>query len=723
MLDKAVYSTFFAGPAAILYGYQQLLRLAGKDTHSAFPDGVWQFYLEFALREDSAHHTSETIGFHKRLSQHGIQLNEADMLAAWILASAHFLKQLPNILANEWHERMVSRILEKIATSIAMPDASQYQELFTEWQRIRPYQLGTDTGDDDYAHYRRRVFEAFLKPYIENLPPAGQQMYGVRLNDLEKSRLSAYQKQMSWLAYLEPDPYRETRTPYTLEDGFISVIWDGRYYLLSVPDLFDLNAVRQQALTLLQSSPQNPRATLDDALVNSHRSEQSILRGMLDPQSSKELEYLRRAPIIINWDKQAARQPLVMMRQAKRGIGDHPMTIFRTDESIVFDQSHIFFDGIWGTAIAEMMTNEALHWANKLAHLPPATPAQSTPYSPVLKTSSALIKKTQAQKIAMETGAENDAILLGSITALRKLLKQRNERVQVTVNDILLLYRGLHALLYSPSPELQQVLKSLATEKNAESKRAHQVVQDELARLQGKNPSLLIPLDASRNDPRQRIFPTTFRNPLTDFYTYHTQCLNALNTYRTASKGKRETAFQKFHESQLTYLRVIGGFGELLARYRHIALAGQSTSTASIRFLGHLPPAMQKLLDNIPGKFDVLNEIIKGEEVFSNMGRVSKGSTLRRFITAKDDNEQKTLAWGVITDDKNILHLSLRDFRPHVGVLCSLELSHLAQRITQDYLDAYASGLNQYVTELRDIVTTSHEIMANTPRRSQANDR
>jgi hypothetical protein len=159
----------------------------------------------------------------------------------------------------------------------------------------------------------------------------------------------------------------------------------------------------------------------------------------------------------------------------------------------------------------------------------------------------------------------------------------------------------------------------------------------------------------------------------------------------------------------LTYLRLIGGFGEVLTRYRNVALAGQSTSTASIRFLGHLPPVLQKLLDTIPGKFDVLNEIIKGEEVFSNMGRVAKGSTLRRFVTAKDDNDQKTLAWGIITDDKGVLHLSLRDFRPHVGVLQASGMSELAQQITQDYLDSYARGLNQYVAELRDIVIASRE--------------
>jgi hypothetical protein len=33
----------------------------------------------------------------------------------------------------------------------------------------------------------------------------------------------------------------------------------------------------------------------------------------------------------------------------------------------------------------------------------------------------------------------------------------------------------------------------------------------------------------------------------------------------------------------------------------------------------------------------------------------------------------------------------------------------LAQQIAQDYLDAYAEGLNQYVAELREIVIASRE--------------
>src|SRR5262249_21899017 len=87
MLDKAVYGAVFAGPAAVIMGYQKLLQLAGKDIDSAFPEGTWQFYLEFALREDKARHANETIGFHRSLRANGIQLSEVDALTAWVIAA------------------------------------------------------------------------------------------------------------------------------------------------------------------------------------------------------------------------------------------------------------------------------------------------------------------------------------------------------------------------------------------------------------------------------------------------------------------------------------------------------------------------------------------------------------------------------------------------------------------------------------------------------------
>jgi len=105
----------------------------------------------------------------------------------------------------------------------------------------------------------------------------------------------------------------------------------------------------------------------------------------------------------------------------------------------------------------------------------------------------------------------------------------------------------------------------------------------------------------------------------------------------------------------------------------------------------------------------MLNDIIKGREVFSNVGVVAPGSTLVRFITAKDDNDRKTLAWGVVTDARGVMHIALRDFRPHVAGLFAVGRADLAHRIAQDYLDQYASGLNRYVQELHRITRASRE--------------
>ena len=52
-----LYGTFLAAPAMVLYGYQRLLALAGKDIDSAFPDGPWQFYTQFGLHEDAGRHS------------------------------------------------------------------------------------------------------------------------------------------------------------------------------------------------------------------------------------------------------------------------------------------------------------------------------------------------------------------------------------------------------------------------------------------------------------------------------------------------------------------------------------------------------------------------------------------------------------------------------------------------------------------------------------------
>jgi hypothetical protein len=120
-----------------------------------------------------------------------------------------------------------------------------------------------------------------------------------------------------------------------------------------------------------------------------------------------------------------------------------------------------------------------------------------------------------------------------------------------------------------------------------------------------------------------------------------------------------------------------------------------------------VPDSLLKLLDEIPRRIDVLNEVIKGEEVFSNVGRVARGSSLSRFISAKDDNENKTLVWGILTDDKEILHLALRDFRPHVTALHRLGRLELAEIMLQHYVDTFAQGFNKFVATLLDILNAA----------------
>lgn len=708
-VDRVVYNAFFAGPAAVLYGYQQLLKLAAKDQDAAFPDGTWQFYLEFALREDSARYANETVGFHNAIAQYNLHLTESDQLAAWLLTAAFMLRQLSDILANEWYEPVALKILWDIASEPESPNVEGLQNLQTQWEKARPYKRGADAGHDDYSAYRRRIFDGFLKPHLDTLSASARQAYFERLSQAFSDRLPAYQRQMSWLAYLEPDTYNEARTPYALADASIAVIWQGVYYLIPVEKLFDTQFAREAGAAIMRGAGSQSQATLDELLVTSGRSHQPSLRKLLDPKTREEVEHLRRAPIIINWDQRQAREPLAEIRKGKRGIGDHALTILRTEESIVFDQSHIFFDGGWGGAAAEIMTNEAISWAVYLSQLSSAVSTAQTPTRLSLQASQQLITQAHEAAITAEVGVENTGIKLGAILGLRKLLKQRSDLMTITVNDLLVLYRSLHAIRYQPSPALTRTLEALAADSNPEAQRAANLIHREFARLSTTNPSILIPIDARPYDPRERLFPTTFRNPLTNLYDYHLRTLDTMRAYKSQASGTRSEEFSAFYDAQLTYLRLLAGFGELLSRYRRIALEGQSTSTASIRVLGHLPPALQKLLDTIPSRFDVLNEIIKGEEVFSNMGRVAKGSTLRRFITAKDDNVQKTLAWGVITDDRDTMHLTLRDFRPHVAVLYQIGKADLARQIAQDYVDAFADGLNKYIVELRDITITSRE--------------
>ena len=63
----------------------------------------------------------------------------------------------------------------------------------------------------------------------------------------------------------------------------------------------------------------------------------------------------------------------------------------------------------------------------------------------------------------------------------------------------------------------------------------------------------------------------------------------------------------------------------------------------------------------------------------------------------------------MVTDARGVMHISLRDFRPHVGLLIAVGYADLAYRTTQDYLDQYVQGLNRFVQELHRITRASRE--------------
>ncbi|MCU0498939.1 MAG: hypothetical protein MUF87_16425 [Anaerolineae bacterium] len=692
-LGKAMYSALFAGPAAVLYGYQMLMRLAGKDTNTAFPEGTWQFYLECALREDSARHSNETTGFHHSVGGYP----QTDQLAAWLITIANTVKELPDLLKNEWRERMLLQTLAETAHHHRLNNAAFYDTLYPQWEKQRPYRR--DSVNETYASFRYTQFELFWHPHAQALSRAAREDFERRFADLQAERLAAYQRQMSWLAYLKPDLYNETRIHYDYDKAMIGVIWHGRYYLFPLLGLLDTATARRVASAILKSQPTQDPAAIDDLLVRVPREHQTDLRAQLAPNAQEELAHLAYVPVMLNWDQRDVNHPLAFIRQGKRGIGDHALTIFRTQDSFVFDQSHIFFDGAGGAAIAQILTNEAILWADRIAqttlHRGGSAPNL---YSPLLATPPKIanvIKKIPT--ITPEASAENQRTDLALIQSLRKLLKQRSDDLsRITVNDLLILYRGMHALRYEPSERLQREINQLGQSRNAGAQKALQAIRESLERLRAKNPAIMIPIDASRHDPRERVYPTTFWNPITDFAHIHDQTVNAWQNYQLG--GRKD-----FEKLQAQYLSMIGGFAQLLSKYKEIALRGESASTLSIKSLAHLPPALQQLFANLPSKFDLLNEIIKGEEVFSNIGRVAPGSTLRRFITAKDDNAQKTFCWGVITDDRDVVHFTLRDFRPHVRLLQELGYAPLAQLMVQDYLDSYVIGLNQYMIELREI--------------------
>lgn len=701
-LDRVEYLTLFAGPAAVIWGYQSLLKLAGKDPNDAFPEGTWQFYVDYALREDTARHANETHGFDTALNRSRVTLSLVDRVTAWTMAAIYLLHRYDALLANEWRERVALDVLRGV-----IHDEAQVAKYFRAWEKQRPFSRSTDAvSDEDFAAYRHRKFDIFTTLIERNMGRRAQREWHAQFIKLEQRDLQSYQQQMTILAYLEPGSHGETRVRFPLAEAHIGLIVKGHYYLIPacIPGTSypaDPATVHAQVASIMRSQRKAAATALAHVAVI-RRGAWAGLREQMSPTLQAELNALRHAPILLNTDRPLREQPLALVRQAERGIGDHPLTIFDTGTSFVFDQSHIFFDGSWGAALAEILTNEALAWAYVLHDTPPPAPAAPPPkpiFLPLAITPAEQECLTNAPRVLPEVSGETEAVNLRAVLDLRKLLHKRNEELQLTVNDLLVLYRAIHAATYVPGPALQQELEQGRVQRRKASREAYEAALAALDAGRSTNPSVLIPVDASKHSPRERLHPLTFEIPLAelDLLRQHTQTWEALLACETGG------AFKPFDAQRRMYFASLAALGKLLARIKICAAAGESASVGSIRLLAHLPRPVQYWLDRIPQHVDMLNDLLKGREVFSNVGAVVPGSTLCRFITAKDDNEKKTLAWGVITSADGVMRLSLRDFRPHVALLIESGHQKTAQRIVQDYLEQYAYGLNNYVLQLSHI--------------------
>ena len=631
-------------------------------------------------------------------------------MAAWVMAAIHVIHQYPALLENEWRERVYTYALREL--TVDTPQADRFKRLYRVWEALRPYGRGTDVAPgEDYPLYRRRKFDHFLDQAMRDLPSDVRRAWIERVRAAETERLAAYQRQMSLLAYLDPGAYGETRVPFELAQTQVGVIYRDHTYLLPVCAAGTTTpldfATARSALAAIRQTPLTSGNASLLALANAKRRAHFALRSKLSSALVTEIDRLRSAPILLNFDPPASGVSLIDVRQGERGVGDHALTVFDTGRSLVFDQSHIFFDGTWGAALAEIMTNEALAWAVYFHSLPVPKVGERPSALAVSITSADKDRLAEVPRTTLEVCVETAAIDLKAITALRALFKRRSDLLELTVNDLLVLYRAIHAATYQPNPKIIQELKNLA--RDPKNKVALQTTLDGLTADRQMNPVILIPVDASLRQPYERVYPLTFEVPLQelDVLQLHARAVGLLEAIRRAKDTERAQLFVEFAPVQRHYLATLAGFGSLLSRTKEIALTGESASVGSIKLLAHMSPPLQRLLDRVPGRIDVLNDLIKGREVFSNVGQVARSSTLTRFITAKDDNEKKTLAWGVMTDAKGVMHLTLRDFRPHVGQLSAIGLKDVAKRLAQDYVDAYARGFNRYIKGLQHITLTS----------------
>lgn len=779
----SLYS-ILAAPAIVVYGYQKLLSLAGKNVESAFPNGIWQFYTEFGLRQDAARHSVEAIGLHQACPD----ANDVDAATSWVYAAMLLLHSYDDLLDTTWNEHRSIRSLHDVLNDYARshkgkrPSARKKAEAYDQdvadmvaalvrdyklehvqknWLAQRPYGTPEHTPPHEYATYRREQFQAFLDKAMRFLPHDLRDAWEQHHASVRTTDLPAFQQQMTILMTLQPESYQDRRVPISLHRAQVGFIVHDAYHLLDAcardddgtllvfasKDSADTNGVplpltegrdgklsdrsrkpvtidrrgnvwvgdswkgyihppalkmvKGQVQSLLRQAKQDKKpdaadTSADMLLAHSPREQQESLRKQLSKDTQRALENMRYAPLLINWTMHNAAQSLDTIRQTHRGCGDHALTLIRTERSMVFDMSHICFDGIWGMEIAEVTTDMATAFYPLVVKSPASRGHTVEPVRFTSTPSFLSAAKEVSASFLIESGAETQVIDLEALNRMRQKLKKIE--LSLTVNDVLIMARCLYALTYRPGKRAQQALKTLASIEGGAD--IQQVFETHLEEQRAINPSLLIPMDASAVDPKERIFPATFRNPLHDMPNRIVACVDMVQHLK---KQRDDDLVQTFEAERRELYSDLKTFSALLQTFRDITMRGESFSLAAMRLLAHLPKPLQNLMDMIPQRIDILNEIIKGSEVFSNVGQVSPHSSITRFFSSRDDGDTKLLIWGIMSDAHGQVLVTLRDFRPHVPLLVQAGHPDLARLLTQDYLDGYGVETNALVRHIQRI--------------------
>jgi hypothetical protein len=444
------------------------------------------------------------------------------------------------------------------------------------------------------------------------------------------------QEQLSLACWLQPGRYLDRRTPITPQELNVAVYYGERYYLIPVSPATTLAKLNSCVEQILAAPSETGDATVEKVLGQSPRHLQASLRKRLPHETQEGLKALQTAPILLNWNLQSSQKRLRDIRNASRGGNDHPLVLFRTESSIVFDISHVMFDGMWAKHIADVMTK----FAEGVERIPAAK--ATAPLQSLRLLSGANFPKPTRP---LEVCAEADGIRLRDLQALRRKLAQQGLRV--TVNDFLIWARFEHSRRYQPGPRAREVLAQAGPELAAQ---IQQGWEEERRIL----PSLMVLVDIGKADPRLRLFSTTIQ-----------------------STGMEDLA------------ALSSTVQEKIAVARH----GKSFSSVASQLLVWTPSFLRPFGTWASEKVSFLLDRIQADEVFSNLGHVGAESSITRFASARGSVRGQTRVWGFLSTSDDVLYVTLRDFLPYVKQLPPEQ----AQVLTQDFLDSYVETVNALI--------------------------